>query len=97
MAAPLPTRWGGADNSYHEAAVRCRAIENTVVMASANYALPSQACASTIVDQNGLLLEHVPYGQPGTVVAAAELRLASGIIAHRYSLERNHTNLVRVG
>jgi predicted amidohydrolase len=86
---PPLTRWGDADNPYYESAVRCRAIENTVVMASANYAVPDQASASAIVDHNGLLLGHVPYGRPGTVVAAADLSQANGSMARRYSPERN--------
>ena len=86
---PPPTRWGDADNSYHESAIRCRAVENTVIMASANFALPNQASASAIIDQDGTLLGHVPYGQPGIVVVAADLRRASGTMAHRYRPDRD--------
>lgn len=91
---PPPTRWCDAENAYYESAVRCRAIENTVVMASANYAVPDQASASAIVDHDGSLLGHVPYGQPGIVVAAVDLSRATGTMARRYDPERNHLSPV---
>lgn len=87
-ARPL-TRWGDAGNPYNEAAVRCRAIENTVFMASANYALPDQAGAGAVIGPDGSLRGHLPYGQVGTLVVAIDPAEATGAMARRYHPERD--------
>lgn len=87
--APVPTRWGDADNPYYETAVRCRAIENTVFMASANYALPDQASASAVLGPDGVLLGHLPYGRAGTLVVTIDPTEATGAMSRRYRPERD--------
>jgi predicted amidohydrolase len=87
--APVPTRWGDADNPYYEAAIRCRAIENTVFMASANYALPNQASASAVISPEGILLGHLPYGRAGTLVVTIDPTDATGAMARRYRHDRD--------
>lgn len=87
--APFPTRWGDADNPYYESAVRCRAMENTVFVASANYALPNQASASAVIGPEGDLRGHLPYGRVGTLVVSIDPAQASGSMARRYRPDRD--------
>lgn len=88
-----PLRWGDPANPYNEAAVRCRAIENTVFMASANYALPDQASASAVIGPDGTLRGHVPYGRAAPLVVTIDPAEATGAMAHRYRPDRDTLDL----
>jgi predicted amidohydrolase len=85
----LPERWCDAANTYHEKALMCRALENTVYVASSNVAGADQGSASCIVAPDGSLVAQVPYGRVGVAVADVELELADGLLARRWAPERN--------
>jgi len=85
----LARRWCDADNPYNEKALLCRALENTVYVAAANAAAPSQGSASCVISPAGALLAQVPYGRPGVAVAEIHPTLADGLMARRLAPERN--------
>jgi predicted amidohydrolase len=85
----LPHRWCDAANPYHEKALLCRALENTVYVAAANVAAADQGSISGIVAPDGRLVASLPYGQVGVVAADIELDEATRELARRWSPERN--------
>jgi predicted amidohydrolase len=85
----LAQRWCDADNPYNEKAVLVRALENTIYVAAANAAAPDQGSASCVISPEGALLAQVPYGTPGVAVADIDPAPADGLMARRFSPERN--------
>ena len=65
----------------------CRGLENTVYFASVNYAFRYQESATTLIDPEGELVAHVPYGEEQLLVCDLDLARATGIIANRYNPE----------
>ena len=57
-----PTQWGAADGPYYEKAMVCRAVENEIYFASANYALRFPESATSIVAPSGGCMAYLPYG-----------------------------------
>jgi predicted amidohydrolase len=78
-----PTEFGDPKNSFHEKALLCRAAENTVWIASCNYAVAGSATTSAFVRPDGTLLAYQPYGREGLLVADLDLSLATGLLARR--------------
>jgi predicted amidohydrolase len=91
----LPERWLDPSTPHEEKAHACRALENTVYVATANVACPDQGSASCIIAPDGSLLAQVPYGQVGVVTADLDLSLADGLLARRWAPERNRADPVR--
>lgn len=85
----LPHRWCDASNTYHEKALLCRALENTVFVAAANVATPEQGSISGIIAPDGRLVASLPYSQVGVVAADIELDEATRRLALRWAPERN--------
>jgi len=85
----LARRFGDAENPYNEKAVLVRALENTIYVAAANAAAPDQGSASCVISPEGALLAQVPYGTPGVAVADIDPAPADGLMARRFSPERN--------
>ncbi|MGA7992653.1 MAG: carbon-nitrogen hydrolase family protein [Thermoanaerobaculia bacterium] len=79
-----PQTFADPKNTFHEKALLCRAAENTVWIASVNYAAEGSATTSAIVKPDGTLLAHQPYGKEGLLVADLDLSLATGLLASRY-------------
>lgn len=71
-------------NSFHEKALLCRAAENTVYIAAANYASEGSPTTSAVIHPDGTLLAHQPYGTEGVLVADLDLSAATGLLAGRY-------------
>ncbi|MCW3464390.1 carbon-nitrogen hydrolase family protein [Chitinophaga nivalis] len=86
QGVPLTT-WGHQDNPYYEKAMMMRAMENTIYFASVNYASLYPEAASSIVGPDGSCVAHVPYGQPGVVVAEIDPARATGLLAKRFKSE----------
>ncbi|MBN9519397.1 carbon-nitrogen hydrolase family protein [bacterium] len=84
----VPTTWGDPAGAYYEKAMMCRALENTVYFASANYAFRYQESATTLVGPQGERVTHLPYGEAGVLVADLDLSAATGKLARRYAPER---------
>ena len=85
----LPERWCDASNPYHEKALMCRALENTIYVATANVAGAEQGSASCIIAPDGSLVAQVPYGDVGVAAADVDLALAHGLFARRWAPQRN--------
>jgi predicted amidohydrolase len=81
--AYAPKEFGDPENTFHEKALLCRAAENTVFIASCNYAAEGSATTSAVVRPDGTLLAHQPYGKEGILVADLDLSLATGRLAKR--------------
>ncbi|HVO49933.1 MAG TPA: carbon-nitrogen hydrolase family protein [Thermoanaerobaculia bacterium] len=81
--AYAPSEFGDPKNTFHEKALLCRAAENTVWIASCNYAAEGSATTSAVVRPDGTLLAFQPYGREGLLVADLDLSLATGLLAKR--------------
>jgi predicted amidohydrolase len=78
-----PATFADPANSFHEKALLCRAAENTVWIASCNYAVAGSATTSAVVRPDGTLYAYQPYGEEGLLVADLDLSLATGLLAKR--------------
>lgn len=85
----LPVRWCDAANPYNEKALLCRALENSVYVAAADVAGPSQGSMTGIISPDGSLVASIPYGRVGVVAADLELDLADRRMALRWMPERS--------
>jgi predicted amidohydrolase len=79
-----PSTFGETANSFHEKALLCRAAENTIYIAAANYASDGTPTTATVVNPDGTLHSFQPYGREGVFIADVELSLATGLLASRY-------------
>jgi len=79
-----PTTFADPANTFHEKALLCRAAENTIWVASVNYAAKGSATTSAVVRPDGTLLAYQPYGKEGLLVADLDLSLATGLLAKRF-------------
>jgi predicted amidohydrolase len=79
----VPTGFADPRNSFHEKATLCRAAENTCYFATVNYASEGSPTTSAVVNPDGTLLCHQPYGQQGLLIADLDLTRATGLLAQR--------------
>jgi predicted amidohydrolase len=80
----VPKTFADPANSFHEKAALCRAAENNCYFATVNYATPGSPTTSAVVQPDGTLLSHQPYGKEGLLVAEIDTSLATGLLASRY-------------
>ena len=85
----LPARWCDASNPYNEKALLCRALENTVFVATSNVAGHDQGSATCIIGPDGSLVASLEYGSVGVVAADIDLDHADRRLALRWAPERN--------
>ena len=85
----LPERWCDAQSSYHEKALMCRALENTVYVAAANVSGDDQGSATCVIAPDGSLLAQLPYGETGVLAVDLDLTRADAQLARRWSPERS--------
>jgi predicted amidohydrolase len=78
-----PSTFADPANSFHEKAALCRAAENTCYFATVNYASPGSPTTSAVINPDGTLLRHQPYGQEGLLIADIDLSTATGLLASR--------------
>jgi predicted amidohydrolase len=78
-----PTTFADPKNTFHEKSVVCRAAENTVYVASINYASEGSGTTSVFVNPDGTVLSWQPYGKPGLLVADIDTDKATGLLARR--------------
>jgi predicted amidohydrolase len=64
-----------------------RAKENSIYFASVNQAMRQQNSATSLIDPDGNLLQWLPYGDEGLLVADLDLSKATGFYASRYRPE----------
>jgi predicted amidohydrolase len=79
-----PTTFGDPRNTFHEKAALCRAAENTIYFATANYASEGSPTTSAIVNPDGTVLAFQPYGEEGLLIGEIDLDTATGFLASRY-------------
>ena len=79
-----PDRWADPRNSFHEKAAMCRAAENSIYFATVNYAVAVSETTSAVINPDGSLLAHQPYGEGGVLVVDLDLDAATGLLARRY-------------
>jgi predicted amidohydrolase len=79
-----PTIFADPANTFHEKAILCRAAENTVYIASVNYASPGSPTTSAVVHPDGTLQCYQPYGVEGLLLTDIDLAAATGLLASRY-------------
>lgn len=82
------TEWGAPGNPYYEQAMMMRSRENTIYLASVNYAFRFQESATSLITPSGECQAYLPYGQEGVLVQAIDLEKATGLLATRYAPER---------
>lgn len=78
-----PKTFADPANTFHEKAALCRAAENTCYFATNNYASEGSGTTSAVVNPDGTLLCHQPYGVEGLLIADLELAAATGFLASR--------------
>jgi len=78
-----PEQYGDPRNTFHEAAVRCRAAENTVWFATVNCAGPGAPTTSAVAAPDGTIVAWQPYDQAGLLVVDCDLALATSQLAAR--------------
>ena len=91
------TEWGSAAAPYYEKAMMMRSIENTIYFASVNYGVPFQEAATTLIDPGGHMLAHLPYGEPGVLIADIDPIQATGLLAGRFAPDRYAENVNSFG
>ena len=93
----VPASFANPRNSFHEKALLCRAAENTVWVATINYATDDAPTATAVVRPDGTLLSCQPYGKAGLLVADLDLSLATGLLASRCKVDEYFTTTRRAG
>jgi predicted amidohydrolase len=88
VSGTVPQSWGDPAGPYYEKAVMCRALENTVYVASVNYAFRYPESATTLVGPQGEMVAHLAYGEEGVLVCDLDLGTATGTLAKRFAPER---------
>ncbi|HJQ21463.1 MAG TPA: carbon-nitrogen hydrolase family protein [Gemmatimonadaceae bacterium] len=79
-----PTSFADPRNTFHEKALLCRAAENTVFVASVNYASEGSGTTSAVVRPDGTVLAWHPYGEPGLLLTDIDTSEATRLLASRY-------------
>ncbi len=78
-----PSTYADPRNTFHEAAVLCRAAENTCYVATVNCASEGSPTTSAVANPDGTLLTYQPYGEEGLLIADLDLSLATRRLALR--------------
>ena len=82
---PIKTApWG---ESFYEKAMVCRSEENSVYFASVNETMNQQNSATSLISPEGDLMQSLPRGEEGLLVADLDLTKATGFYARRYRPE----------
>ncbi len=80
----LPAQFADPTNSFHEKAALCRAAENTCYFATVNCALKGASTTSALIDPQGVLISHQPYGSEGILYGEIDTEKATGLLAKRF-------------
>jgi predicted amidohydrolase len=87
-AGPRLSAWGSPDAPYYERAVMCRALENTIYVASVNCATRYSESATAVIVPSGDCLAWLPYGEEGVLTCDIDPALATGLLARRFAPAR---------
>jgi predicted amidohydrolase len=80
---PRKAEWAGADGTMHEKAVICRAAENTIYVATVNYAIPSPIAGTALIDPDGVVVAMHTSGEELLLIADIDPARATGLLARR--------------
>jgi predicted amidohydrolase len=72
-------------DTFWEKAMVCRAAENTVWLASVNFALPAQDSATSLISPEGERVASAPLGEPAQLVVEIEPAKGTGLLARRFA------------
>lgn len=78
-----PSGYAESGNSFHEAAARCRAAENTCWYATVNCAGPASPTTSALIRPDGSVSAWQPHGVSGLLIADLDPTLATRALAMR--------------
>lgn len=84
---PGPVKTAPWGESFYEKAMVCRAEENSVYFASVNETMNQQNSATSLINPDGDLMQFLPRGEEGLLVADLNLTNATGFYARRYRPE----------
>ena len=82
-----PRQWLDPNAPYYEKAIMCRAVENTVYVASVNFAFRYQDAATCIVAPDGELAACLPYGASDVLTYDVDISKATGLLAQRCRID----------
>jgi len=77
------TEWASATGTMHEKAVVCRAAENTIYVATVNYAIPNSIAGTALIDPDGNVVKMDLSGAEGILIADIDPSRATGLLAQR--------------
>jgi predicted amidohydrolase len=77
--------WG---QSYYEMAMVLRSKENSIFFASVNECMKRQNSATSLIDPEGNLIDHLPCGKEAIMIKDIDIKKATGFYANRYRPER---------
>jgi len=80
-----PRPWG---QSYYEMAMIMRSKENSIYFVSVNECMNKQNSATSLIDPEGNLVDHLPCGIQALMIKDLDLTKATGFYASRYRPER---------
>lgn len=80
----LPNQFADPANTFHEKAALCRAAENTCYFATVNGAMAGSVTTSALIDPDGKLISHQPYGVDGILFGDIDLTRATRLLAKRW-------------
>jgi predicted amidohydrolase len=83
----IPSQFADPANTFHEKAALCRAAENTCYFATVNCAIRGSSTTSALVDPQGVLVAHQPYGKEGILFGEIDTEKATGLLAKRFKPE----------
>ena len=82
-----PNEWASPDGTIHEKAVICRAAENTIYVATVNYAIPNAIAGTALIDPDGVVRAMHTGGEEHILVADIDPSRASGLLARRLAAD----------
>jgi len=82
---PRPNEWASAAGTIHEKAVICRAAENTIYVATVNYAIPNAIAGTALIDPDGAVQAMHVNGEEHVLIADIDPKRATGLLAQRLS------------
>lgn len=80
-----PKPWGV---SYYEMAMVLRSKENSIYFASVNECMNKQNSASSLIDPDGNMIDHLPCGVERLMIKDIDITKATGFYASRYRPDR---------
>jgi len=83
----MPVSWGDKETPYYEKAQMMRAMENTIYVATSNYAFDFPDSASAIIGPDGACVAWQPYREPGVTVAEIDVAESTGLLASRFKAD----------